>query len=104
MTAIGRKNRSKYTPTYNYSQCDNWSMSGEEADAILEEANSRLEAGDEDEFYMVAKKLPLPPNMALRMRDEIGKEEMLKSGFNFADAEIVFGKDWIDNYMVDEVE
>ncbi len=104
MTATKRKPRrniSKYTPTYDYSQVNNWSMSKEEATAILEEAARLFEAGDEEGHDRVAKKLPLLPNLALLMRDQMGKEALVAEGWNLADAEIVYGKDWLDNYMVD---
>lgn len=96
------KARSKYTPTYDYSECNNWSMSREEAAAIFVEANDCMERGDEDGYYAVIMKLPVPPNMALQMRDEMGKEKLLAAGYNLADAEIVYGKDWLDNYMVEK--
>ncbi len=40
--------------------------------------------------------------MALLMRDTMGKEALLAEGWNLADAEIVYGKDWLDKYMVDK--
>ncbi len=101
MTATALRNYSKYAPNYDYSQVSNWSMSKEEADAILNEASRLWETGDEEGYYRELKKLPLAPNMALRMRDEEGKEALLAEGWNLADAEIVYGKDWLDNYMVD---
>ncbi len=96
-----RRNYSKYTPNYDYSQVDSWSMSKEEANAILDEAAKLWMAGDKEGYYRVSKRLPLPPNMALQMRDDKGKEALLAEGWNLADAEIVYGKDWLDNYMVD---
>jgi hypothetical protein len=104
MTATSRKPRNKYNkywPTYDYSQVNNWSMSKEESNAILHEASRLWEAGDKEGYFRVSKKLPLAPNLALMMRDDIGKEALLAEGWNLADAEIVYGKDWLDNYMVD---
>lgn len=95
------KKRSKYTPTYDYSECHTWSMTKEEAAAIYAEANDCMEKGDEEGYDNLIAKLPLPPNMALRLRDEMGKEKLLASGFNLADAAIVYGEDWLDNYMID---
>lgn len=91
----------KYIPDYDYSQCDQWSMSKEEAAKIFAEANKCMDQDDEDGYYKWISKIPLPPNMALRLRDELGKEKLLASDYNLADAEIVYGKDWIDNYKVD---
>lgn len=91
----------KYIPDYDYTQCHQWSMAKEESAKIFLEASKCLEKGDEDGYDEWINKLPLPPNMALRLRDEMGKEELLATGFNLADAEIVYGKDWIDNYRVD---
>lgn len=101
MSTTGRRSRSKYMPTYDYSQVDTWSMSGEEADVILNEFSRLVAAGDYEGAIKEAKKLPLAPNVALRWRDEVGKEALLAEGCNLADAEIVYGKDWLDNYMVD---
>lgn len=91
----------KYVPNYDYTQLNNWSMSKEESNAILEEATRLYEAGDREGYHRTIKKLPLAPNIALRMRDEIGKEALLAEGCNLADAEIVYGKNWLDEYMVD---
>jgi hypothetical protein len=102
MSATHQRPKKTYMPTYDYSQVDNWSMSKEEANAIMNEASRLLEAGDREGFHREVKKIPLPPNMALSMRDEKGKNALLVEGWNLADAEIVFGKDWLDNYMVDE--
>ncbi len=104
MTTALRKPKSKYMPTYDYSEVNNWSMSEEEANAILDEASRRLEADDEKGYFEMVMKLPLPPNMALLMRDQKGKEALVAEGWNLADAEIVYGKDWLDNYMVDSDE
>jgi hypothetical protein len=101
MTVTARRRGSKYMPTYDYSQVNNWSMSKEEANAILDEASNLLDAGDEDGYFRVTKKLPLAPNIALMMRDDMGKEALLAGGYNLADAEIVYDKDWLDKYMVD---
>jgi hypothetical protein len=105
MTAVTKRKPkkvyNKYVPTYDYSQVNNWSMSKEESNAILEEAGKLLDAGDEEGHDRLIKKLPLPPNMALLWRDQYGKEALLAEGCNLADAEIVYGKDWLDKYMVD---
>lgn len=102
-TAVKNKGR-KYIPDYDYSQCDQWSMSKEEAAKIFAEANKYMQRGDMDGYFEWTMKIPLAPNIALRMRDEMGKEELLASGFNLADAEIVYGKDWIDSYKIDADE
>ncbi len=99
---VTAKKKSKYSPDYDYSKCCEWSMSKEESDAIFEEAAKLLDSGDEDGYFECVKKIPLAPNMALLMRDDMGKEALLESGFNLKDAEIVYGADWLDNYAIDE--
>lgn len=94
----------KYIPDYDYTEPELWSMSTEEKSKIFDEIRKCRAQGDEEGVYEWMKKLPLPPNIALQWRDEEGKEDLLASGANLADAEIAYGKDWLDNYMIDDGE
>ncbi|MDR0908705.1 MAG: hypothetical protein LBM77_02965 [Spirochaetaceae bacterium] len=50
--------------------------------------------------YEEAEKLhhtvPLPPYLARLYRDYIGKDELLKSGWNLSEAEANLGPGWLD--------
>ena len=100
MTARKQKTRSRYTPTYDYTTLTGWSMTPEEMNAILDKASECDDNGDEEGYDRWIHKLPLVPNMALMMLDDMGKEALLAEGFNLADAEIAYGKDWLDTCRI----
>jgi hypothetical protein len=52
-------------------------------------------AGQHEEAEQVLHTMPLLPPLALFWRDYIGADDLLKSGWNLADAEANFGPDWL---------
>lgn len=95
--------KSKYIPEYDYMN-GTWSMTDEEIGKIFEEAHSYAERGDWEGYQRVTQRLPATPNGALMARDELGKEGLLALGWNLADAEIAYGKNWLDEYKVGDDE
>lgn len=91
-----RRPRSRYTPTYDYSKANEWSMTKEESNAILDAATDCMERGDIEGYDRIIRKLPLVPNIALMKLDDMGKEKLLASGYNLKDADIVYGEGWMD--------
>lgn len=93
-----RKKRgpNKYSPTYDYRAIQ--SISNDEIEVIWKEADEFKIRGDKKGYSRTMRKLPMPPNLALLLRDALGKDEFLKCGFNLAEAEVAYGKDWLDEY------
>lgn len=98
-----RRRESKYVPTYDLTRGE-WSMSQEEMRRIFDQAHPFAERGDWETYLAIIRKIPVTPNAALMARDDYGKEGLLALGWNLADAEIAYGKDWLDNYKVDDGE
>jgi hypothetical protein len=101
MTTTVKEPYSKYAPSYDYTNPHGWSMTPEEKKELLEKAAECHEKGDYEGYEYWSMKLPLAPNIALQMRDDYGKEALIKEGYNLGDAEIAYGKDWLDNYKIE---
>jgi hypothetical protein len=52
--------------------------------------------GKHEEAVKLQHTRPLPPFLARLYRDYIGKDELLKSGWNLSEAEANLGPGWID--------
>jgi hypothetical protein len=52
-------------------------------------------AGKTEEADRVRKRIPLSPHMAKFCKEKIGPEFLIEQGFNLAEAEAEFGKDWL---------
>jgi hypothetical protein len=53
-------------------------------------------AGRHEEAMEVAKTRPMSPALALVWKKFWGKDDLLKSGWNLAEAEAKFGPGWMD--------
>jgi hypothetical protein len=53
-------------------------------------------AGRHEEAMEVAKTRPLSPALAMVWKKRLGKEALLRSGWNLAEAEARFGPGWLD--------
>ncbi len=89
-----------YATTYDYTTDEGWSMKDEERFAIAQRARQCRKAGDKEGYEREMKKIPLEPNIAWMMRDRLGKKAFLEEGYNLKDAEIAYGKNWVDEYKV----
>ncbi len=89
-----------YETTYDYTTDKGWSMKDAERIAITKRANKYEEAGDMEAYEQEMKKIPLAPNLAWMLRDLLGKKEFLEEGYNLKDAEIAYGKNWVDEFNV----
>lgn len=95
-----QKNLPRYAADYDYITDTGWSMTDKERIEITERAEKLEEMGDTKGYKREMKKIPLAPNLAWMLRDRLGKKAFLKQGYNLADAEIAYGKNWIDEYNV----
>jgi hypothetical protein len=53
------------------------------------------DAGKEEEAMALRKTMPVPPFLAKVMKEMSGVDYILKEGWNMAEAEAAFGKDWL---------
>jgi hypothetical protein len=51
--------------------------------------------GKHDEAKRLVKRTPLEPYLAKFIKDHLGLDALLKSGWNLADAEAAFGAGWL---------
>ncbi|MDR0908435.1 MAG: hypothetical protein LBM77_01590 [Spirochaetaceae bacterium] len=63
--------------------------------AIQSKAIDLENEGKHEEAEKMLHSAPLSPPLALLYRDYIGVDELLKSGWNLADAEANFGPNWL---------
>jgi hypothetical protein len=66
----------------------------EKAD-ITVRAIALRQAGKEEEAFALSKTIPVPPFLATVMKEMSGVDYILKEGWNMAEAEAAFGKDWL---------
>ena len=52
--------------------------------------------GDEEERRRILRTVPMYPQVARGLKESMGKERLLESGFNLVEAERAYGKDWLD--------
>ena len=53
------------------------------------------DAGKEDEALALEKTIPIPPFLAKVMKEKVGADFLIQSGWNLAEAEAAFGTDWL---------
>jgi hypothetical protein len=52
-------------------------------------------AGKEEEAMALQKTSPLPPFLAKIMKEKVGADYLIKSGWNLSEAEAEFGQGWL---------
>jgi hypothetical protein len=72
-------------------------MTLDEKLAISGKAIKLKEAGDKEGYYKVMKTAPLPSYIAKIIKEKVGPEYLIKSGWNLSEAEEKFGSDWLCN-------
>jgi hypothetical protein len=53
-------------------------------------------AGDKEGSERLTKKIPMPPYLAKVMKEKVGVDYLLNSGWNLSEAEEEFGIDWLN--------
>jgi hypothetical protein len=71
-------------------------MTLDEKLAISCKAAELREAGDEEGAMRLMKTAPLPPYLAKVMKEKVGVDYLINSGWNLSEAEAAFGSDWLN--------
>jgi hypothetical protein len=66
----------------------------EKADTFMKSHELEL-AGKTEEAIAVRRSIPLQPYLAKLFKEKVGAEFLIESGWNLAEAEAEFGKDWL---------
>jgi hypothetical protein len=71
-------------------------MSQDDRAEINRKSRELREAGKYEEAMTVSKTRPLSPYLAKILKEKVGVDYLRKSGWNLAEAEAEFGRDWLD--------
>jgi hypothetical protein len=63
--------------------------------AIGVKAAELRNAGSNTEALALEKTVPIPPFLAKIMKEKVGANYLINSGWNLAEAEAEFGQDWL---------
>jgi hypothetical protein len=70
-------------------------MTLDEKLAISCKAAELRKAGDEEGAMRLMKTAPMPPFLAKIMKEKVGVDYLINSGWNLSEAEVEFGPDWL---------
>jgi len=70
-------------------------MTLDEKLSISNRAFDLLDAGDEEGFSRLIRTAPLPPYLAKVMKEKMGLNFLLNSGWNLSEVEAEFGSHWL---------
>ena len=70
-------------------------MTLDEKLAISNKAIALIKAGDEERGRRLLRTAPMPPYLAKVMKDKMGVDFLIKSGWNLSEAEAEFGPNWL---------
>jgi len=70
-------------------------MTLDEKLAITCKAAALSDAGDKEGASRLIRTAPLPPYIAKVIKDKVGPDYLLNSGWNLSEAEAQFGSDWL---------
>jgi hypothetical protein len=70
-------------------------MTMKEQLAIIVQVAELRKAGKEEEALALNKTIPLPPYLAKIAKEKFGDGYLINSGWNLAEAEEKYGKDWL---------
>jgi len=70
-------------------------MTLDEKLAIACKAAALHDAGDNDGYMQLMKTTPLPPYIAKVIKEKVGVDYLLNSGWNLSEVEAEFGPDWL---------
>jgi len=71
-------------------------MTLDEKFAIGRKAFELLDAGDREGYIRLMKTTPIPPYIAKVMKEKVGPEYLINSGWNLSEAEAEFGNNWLN--------
>ncbi len=67
----------------------------EEKFKIIQEIRKLDAEGKHEEAYELRKKLPMPPHLAMALKDTIGVEELKKANLDLTEANEKYGENWL---------
>ena len=70
-------------------------MTLDEKLAIGCKAASLLDAGDREGYSRLMRTIPLPPYLAKVIKEKVGLDILLNTGWNMAEVEAEFGPTWL---------
>ena len=70
-------------------------MTLDEKLSISKRAFELLDAGDREGYSRLMKTAPLPPYLAKILKEKVGVDYLVNSGWNLSEAEAEFGSDWL---------
>jgi len=70
-------------------------MTLDEKLAISHRAIALKQAGDHEGYISLMKTAPMPPYIAKVMKEKMGADFLINSGWNLSEAEAEFGKNWL---------
>jgi len=71
-------------------------MTLDEKLAISNKAIALSKAGDEEGYIRLMKTTPMPPFLAKVIKEKVGVDYLLNSGWNLSEAEAEFGPNWLN--------
>ena len=71
-------------------------MSLDEKLAISNKACALWNAGDKEGCERLTKTIPLPPYLAKVIKEKVGVDYLINSGWNLSEAEEKFGPGWLN--------
>ena len=73
----------------------NQTMSLDEKLAISNKACALLDAGDREGYSRLMRTIPLPPYLAKVIKEKVGLDILLGTGWNMSEVEAKFGPSWL---------
>ena len=70
-------------------------MTLDEKLAIACKAAALHDAGDTEGYFRLMKTAPLPPYIAKVIKEKVGLEYLVNSGWNLSEVEAQFGSNWL---------
>ena len=74
-------------------QCE--TMTLDEKLAISNKACSLAKAGDHEGYIRIMKTAPMPPYLAKIIKEKVGLDCLISTGWNLSEVEAEFGSDWL---------
>lgn len=71
-------------------------MTPEEQARLLQEAHRLSDNGDEEGSRAIYRTIPIPADLLKLIKDGFGPEILKRIGYNYSEAEALYGKDWLD--------
>lgn len=67
-----------------------------EQEKLIREAHRLLDAGDKEGAKAIYRTLPLPAEFLKLTKESFGSQMLKDIGYNYSEAEALYGKDWLD--------